>query len=119
MRAVQKWSYGAESMGLVDVPEAVVGPDDLLIEVGAVGICGSDIHLWRDEHEPCIPGHEYSGLIIGKGEHIGDEWQMGERICGDLDVVRTHRYPRQWGLCRAHDVASAFGTQASRQPGLC
>lgn len=90
MKAVQKWGHGTENMGLVDVPEPVVGPDDLLIEVGAVGICGSDIHLWRDEHEhriPVIPGHEYSGVVIGKGERVGDEWQVGDRICGDLETL--------------------------------
>ena len=90
MRAVQKWAEGTEGMGLVDAPEPVVGPDDLLIEVGAVGICGSDIHLWRDEHEhrrPVIIGHEYSGVVIGKGQHVGDAWQVGDRICGDLETM--------------------------------
>jgi L-iditol 2-dehydrogenase len=78
MRAVQKWGLGQENMGLRDVPEPQVGPNDLLVEVGAVGICGSDIHLWKDEHEhriPVIPGHEYSGVVIGKGSNIGDAWQ--------------------------------------------
>ncbi len=90
MRAVQKWGLGQENMGLRDVPEPQVGPNDLLVEVGAVGICGSDIHLWKDEHEhriPVIPGHEYSGVVIGKGSNIGDAWQVGERICGDLETM--------------------------------
>jgi len=61
MRAVQKWGLGPENMGMRDLPEPVAGPDDLLLEVGAVGICGSDILLMRDEHEyrlPVVPGHE-------------------------------------------------------------
>ena len=90
MKAVQKWDVGTENMGLVDLPEPEVGPHDLLVEVGAVGICGSDIHLWRDEHEcrlPVIPGHEYSGVVIGKGSAVGDEWKVGDRICGDLETM--------------------------------
>ena len=90
MKAVQKWGLGTENMGIVDVPEPVVGPNDLLVEVGAVGICGSDIHLWRDEHEhtiPVIPGHEYSGVVIGKGEDVGEGWHVGDRICGDLETM--------------------------------
>ena len=90
MKAVQKWGLGTENMGIVDVPEPVAGPNDLLVEVGAVGICGSDIHLWRDQHEhniPVIPGHEYSGLVIGKGGNVGEDWQVGDRICGDLETM--------------------------------
>jgi threonine dehydrogenase-like Zn-dependent dehydrogenase len=90
MKAVQKWGLGPENMGLRDVPEPAVGPEDLLIEVGAVGICGSDIHLSKDEHEhriPVIPGHEYSGVVIGKGERVGETWQVGDRICGDLETM--------------------------------
>jgi NADPH:quinone reductase-like Zn-dependent oxidoreductase len=37
MKAIQKFGDGKEGMGLVDVPEPVVGPGDLLVEVGAVG----------------------------------------------------------------------------------
>jgi len=90
MRAIRKWAPGAENMGLVDAPEPTVGPNDLLVEVGAVGICGSDIHLMKDEHEyrlPVIPGHEYSGVVIGKGANVSDDWQVGDRICGDLETM--------------------------------
>jgi len=90
MKAVQKWGDGKDGMGLVEVPEPEVGPDDLLIEVAAVGICGSDLHIWRDEKEhrrPVTLGHEFSGVVIGKGENVGDEWQIGDRICGDLETL--------------------------------
>ena len=90
MRAVQKWGLGQDNMGMVDVPVPTPGPEDLLIEVGAVGICGSDIHLWKDEHEhniPVIPGHEYAGVVIGKGSAVGDAWKEGDRICGDLETL--------------------------------
>jgi len=90
MRALQKYGDGKEGMGIREVPEPEVGPDDLLIEVGAVGICGSDLHIWRDEKEhrrPVTLGHEFSGVVIGKGEDVGDEWQAGDRICGDLETL--------------------------------
>lgn len=90
MRAIQKYADGKEGMGLVEVPEPVVGPQDLLVEVGAVGLCGSDIHIWRDEKEhkrPVTLGHEFSGIIIGKGEQANDQWQLGDRICGDLETL--------------------------------
>ncbi|NIV36676.1 MAG: alcohol dehydrogenase catalytic domain-containing protein, partial [Anaerolineae bacterium] len=90
MRAIQKWGDGKEGMGLRDVPEPDLGPDDLLVEVGAVGICGSDLHIWRDEKEhrrPVTLGHEFSGVVIGTGGNVGDQWQIGDRICGDLETL--------------------------------
>jgi threonine dehydrogenase-like Zn-dependent dehydrogenase len=90
MKALQKYADGKEGMGIREVPEPEVEATDLLVEVGAVGICGSDLHIWRDEKEhrrPVTLGHEFSGLIIGKGHQVGDEWQIGDRICGDLETL--------------------------------
>lgn len=42
-------------MDLGEAPEPEVGPNDLLLEVGAVGFCGSDLHLRNDEHECRLP----------------------------------------------------------------
>lgn len=90
MKALQKFADGKDGMGMREVAEPVVGPDDLLIEVGAVGICGSDLHIWRDEKEhrrPVTLGHEFSGVVIGKGDNVGDAWQLGDRVCGDLETL--------------------------------
>jgi L-iditol 2-dehydrogenase len=90
VRAVQKWGDGKAGMGLRDVPEPELGPGDLLIEVAAVGICGSDLHIWRDEKEhrrPVTLGHEFSGVILDKGSQVEDKWQIGDRICGDLETL--------------------------------
>jgi threonine dehydrogenase-like Zn-dependent dehydrogenase len=90
MRAIQKWGDGKEGMGLRDVPEPKVRSNDILIEVAAVGICGSDLHIWRDEKEhkrPVTLGHEFSGVVIGKGDHVSDTWKIGDRIVGDLETL--------------------------------
>lgn len=90
MKALQKWGDGKQGMSVREVPEPKVGPNDLLVEVGAVGICGSDLHIWRDEKEhrrPVTLGHEFSGVIIGQGANISDQWQIGDRICGDLETL--------------------------------
>ena len=97
MKALVKWGRGKDNMGIRGVPEPVVGPDELLIEVAAVGICGSDLHIWRDEKEhkePVILGHEYAGVVVEKGSEVGEEWKIGDRICGDLETkngrIGTH-----------------------------
>jgi L-iditol 2-dehydrogenase len=32
-------------------------------------------------------GHEFSGVVIGKGERVAETWQIGDRICGDLETL--------------------------------
>jgi L-iditol 2-dehydrogenase len=102
MKALQKYGDGREGMGVREVPEPTVTAQDLLVEVGAVGICGSDLHIWRDEKEhrrPVTLGHEFSGVVIGKGEDVGDKWQIGDRLCGDLETLEGRVGTHVNGAC--------------------
>lgn len=102
MKALQKYGDGKEGMGIREVPEPIVRSGDLLVEVGAVGICGSDLHIWRDEKEhrrPVTLGHEFSGVIIDKGDLVGDDWQIGDRICGDLETMEGRVGTHTNGAC--------------------
>lgn len=58
------------SFGIEEVEQPVPGPDEVLVQVKAAGICGSDIP--RIYHHgtysyPLIPGHEYSGIVVKAG----------------------------------------------------
>lgn len=71
-------------MCFVDIPEPKVGTHDVLLEVGACGICGSDLHIRKDEHEyraPVVVGHEFSGIIIEKGKDVNPK-------CGGRHVLQ-------------------------------
>lgn len=83
----------------------VPGPLDVLVEVRAVGVCGSDVHWYRDGHigstwvtEPLVLGHEASGVIIAVGADISPE-RVGSRVaiepgvpCGRCGECRAGRY---------------------------
>ncbi|UWQ16469.1 alcohol dehydrogenase catalytic domain-containing protein [Jannaschia sp. M317] len=60
---------GVETLAFRDVPDATPAPDEHLIQVAAVGICGSDMHayLGHDARRPAplILGHEAAGVIEG------------------------------------------------------
>ena len=76
-----------------DVAEPVLGAGEVMVEVEACGICGSDLHLYRtnahrgagvlrtNEQGLEIPGHEYSGVIVKVGEGVSD-YRVGERVVG-------------------------------------
>lgn len=62
MKAVIFPQPGSISMETVDDPEC--GRDEVLIRVASSGICGTDIHIFRNEYVsdfPLIPGHEFGG----------------------------------------------------------
>lgn len=65
---------GPEHIELREEPDPVAEAEEVLIEVGAVGICGSDMHayLGHDDRRPAplILGHEAAGIVRG-GSHDG------------------------------------------------
>ena len=64
-----------------EVKDPVLKPDEVLIEVKAVGICGSDIPRIFENGTysfPLIPGHEFSGRIVETGAEADPDW-LGKR----------------------------------------
>ena len=59
---------GPETVELQEVPEPVAGPGDVVVQVAACGICGSDMHAYHGHDErrpaPLVLGHEAAGTII-------------------------------------------------------
>ena len=80
-----------EYMRLVyqEVPQPEVGPEDVLVQVKACGICGSDIHGLDGSSgrriPPLIMGHEASGVVAGVGSRVSG-WQVGDRVTFDSTV---------------------------------
>ncbi|MBT8333612.1 MAG: alcohol dehydrogenase catalytic domain-containing protein, partial [Deltaproteobacteria bacterium] len=62
--------YGAKDLRLEEQEQPVAGPDQVLINIEAGGICGSDLHYYNHGgfgtvriKEPMILGHEVSGRV--------------------------------------------------------
>lgn len=89
MLALRKIGSTKSGLVLQEVPEPQYGLKDVLIEVYCVGICGSDLHIWRDEKEhkePVTLGHEYSGKVVAVGSDC-KRIKVGDRVCGDLETL--------------------------------
>lgn len=71
---------------VTEVPEPTAGPRDVVARVAAVGICGTDIHVFDGEFEPTrypiIPGHETSGVVTAVGSGV-TEVAVGDRVSID------------------------------------
>lgn len=74
-----------------DVPEPVITCDEVLVEVKAVGICGSDVHGMDGSTgrriPPVIMGHEASGVIAEIGKNITG-WNVGDRVTFDSTIYK-------------------------------
>jgi L-iditol 2-dehydrogenase len=72
-----------------EVPAPVPGPGEVLVQIRACGICGSDVHGLDGSSgrriPPLIMGHEASGVIAGRGEGV-DGWQPGDRVTFDSTI---------------------------------
>ena len=82
MKAVVKYGKGKGLVEIREVPEPKAKDDEVLIEVKAVSVCGSDLHIYHDAHPywpPVILGHEFSGVIVETGKEVKG-WKVGDRI---------------------------------------
>ena len=73
---------------LADVPDPEPGPRDIVIEVAAAGICGTDLHILHGEYAPSLPitpGHEFCGRVVAVGSRV-DELRVGDHVAADPNI---------------------------------
>ncbi len=101
--------HGALDLRLEDETARELGPHDVLLRLGAGGICGSDLHYYKEGRvgafvvrEPLVPGHEASGIVDTVGSAV-TRVKPGQKVainpshpCGLCDYCRAGR----GNLCR-------------------
>ena len=95
MKAVMKVERGVGNVELRDIAEPHAGPGQVRIKVAAAGICGTDLHIYKDEYKswpPVVLGHEVSGVVDELGPGVGGV-PIGQR-------VTTETYFSTCGECR-------------------
>jgi L-iditol 2-dehydrogenase len=87
MKALLLSEYSKLSM--TDEPTPKPGPDELLIQVAACGICGSDVHGYDGSTgrriPPIVMGHEAAGIVVEAGSGVA-EFAPGDRVTFDSTV---------------------------------
>lgn len=108
MRASILSRAGQVGVENIDVPQ--IDGDQVLVRVAAVGVCGSDVHYFKEGRigdfvvdRPLILGHEASGTIVAVGNLIS-ETRVGERV--SIEPQRACRLCTQckngrYNLCAA------------------
>jgi len=112
LKAIVKTHKGKGNVKLMDIPKPIPSPNEVLIEVKAAGICGSDIAIYNDNIKiplklPAVIGHEFSGVIVEIGKEV-TKFKIGDRVtsetsivtCGECKYCRAGRY----NLCSKRQV---------------
>jgi 2-desacetyl-2-hydroxyethyl bacteriochlorophyllide A dehydrogenase len=76
---------GVGEVEIITTDDPTPGPREVVVEVAACGICGTDLHILDGEFAPSlpiIPGHEFAGTIVGLGAEV-HELSVGQRVAVD------------------------------------
>lgn len=87
-----------ETISVERVPDPTCAADEVIVKIARCGICGTDVHIYRNEYMstfPVIPGHEFGGVIVEVGRDVTD-FKVGQRVavdpnlyCGHCDMCRN------------------------------
>lgn len=89
MRALRKLAEGKGNIAIVECPVPKIDEDEVLIQVEAVGVCGTDYHIYTAEYPTSPPltiGHEFSGNIVEIGPKVKGV-EIGDRVISELSVM--------------------------------
>jgi len=67
---------------VAEMPRPQPAAGEILIDVAACGVCGTDVHIFKGEYlgdYPVIPGHEFAGEVVDVGAGVGG-FQVGDRV---------------------------------------
>lgn len=106
--------HGDGQIGLDEVPLPEAGPSEAVVRVSLTTICGSDVHIMREEWPVArgrVLGHEAVGTIHELGQGI-EGFQVGQRVlvpaitpCGSC----FYCLKGQWAQCAGHDDRWVMG----------
>jgi L-iditol 2-dehydrogenase len=95
MKAIMKVAPGVGNVEVRDIPEPAPGVGQVKLRVHAAGLCGTDLHIYKDEFRswpPVVLGHEVAGEIVELGEGV-------QGLTPGLRVT-TETYFSYCGTCR-------------------
>lgn len=130
--------HGPEDLRVEELPSPTLGAHEVLVDVGAGGVCGSDLHYYTHGgfgtvriREPMILGHEVAGTVSAVGADVTGI-NVGERIavnpsrpCGQCDYCKRAEFNqclnmRFYGSAMPFPhIQGAFAEQLAVLPAQC
>ncbi|MCP2247171.1 zinc-dependent alcohol dehydrogenase family protein [Lentzea aerocolonigenes] len=89
---------GVGSVEVTTVDDPACGPREVIVDVAACGLCGTDLHILQGEFAPTlpvVPGHEFAGTVVEIGSQV-NEVRVGDRVAVDPSL-----YCHECRMCRS------------------
>lgn len=89
---------GVGSVEVTTVDDPACGPREVVVDVAACGLCGTDLHILQGEFAPTlpvVPGHEFAGTVVEIGSQV-NEVRVGDRVAVDPSL-----YCHECRMCRS------------------
>ncbi len=121
MKALVLTEYN--SFDIQELPRPAIAPDEVLVRVQAVGICGSDVHGMDGSTgrriPPMVMGHEAAGIIAETGPAVHG-WQTGDRVTFDSTIYKLDDWYSRRGMYNLSDGREVLGvsTATPDRPGF-
>ena len=112
MKALVKTEKGIGHLCMMDMPVPVPAANEVLVEVKASGLCGTDVHVKHDRFPywpPVVLGHEFAGVIVACGNDCR-RFSVGDRVVGEP-------HTRHCGHCRLCRTGNVQICPQKRSPG--
>src|SRR5256714_11209616 len=109
MKAVQITAPG--KVEVTEVEDPVPGPREVVVEVAACGLCGTDLHILHGEFAPTlpiVPGHEFAGTVVAVGGAV-TERHTGDRVAVDPSLFCNECYQCRRGHNKPCERWAAIG----------
>ncbi len=96
----------------IEAPKAA--PGKVLVQIGYIGICGSDIHVYHGKHPytkyPVVQGHEVSGVVVSSGDN--GTFQEGDKVTIEPQISCGKCGPCREGLYNICNELKVMGFQS-------
>lgn len=107
--------YGKHDLRVEEAKKPEIGPRDVLIQVKACGVCGTDVHIYEGDKgaaevtPPTILGHEFSGVVVEIGAEV-ENCRAGDRVCIDPNCYCGTCEPCRNGVAHYCENMIGYGT---------
>lgn len=107
--------YGKHDLRVEEHQMPEIGPHDVMIQVKACGVCGTDVHIYEGDKgaaevtPPTILGHEFSGVIREVGSQVR-KYKAGDRVCIDPNCYCGACDPCRNGVAHFCENMVGYGT---------